>query len=625
VYVKFQENSSYNPNGKQYIISDRSYSIFLKNPVANRITIANMTVFGSKTQFYLENASNTYLTGLNISGGIYGVDVNDAGSDVSSNIHITNNSFFNYMLNDPNVVWNDYYTGSANNYQPTGVRLQDSAYRQDIFIADNEFSGWFDSARIGSQLGRADNMAFIRNFVHSNMDDGIEVEGLYNLNYNISNNLFMDCFVSLSVAPTNSSLGTTYLYNNLLITNGSVYSDHVGGLWFGRCIKEDGGTTVNAGIVNLTFLNNLCWMDDGTYGVDELQSFKTKLVNLSYYNNILYSTGYQELMSGGGNTTDNTKRDYNLYKSLSSQYFTRWNNFSDTTTYTSLATAKASGKDKGQWDNHSIDASPAWDTSYTGNFTRFTPNASSPLIDAGAGLFVQEQEPDVFGNPAYLPRDIGPVEYQPPYNSTSTNVPYNLKSRIYADGKYRYMTFGTVVNSNLSIRNWTAYSDLSARPKVMDIQFLNSTLNETKFALNVSQSMPLNYTITGLNPSSVFRIYRNATYLSNFTSNSTGGGTFSQTEIVGYYIITLGINSTGTSPEDTCSCPGAGNPWLIDFSDNCVISTACSVSDFGIASTSTGTWLINSTITVSGTLYLNMSNGQYLNMTNCNAGYIKKV
>jgi hypothetical protein len=65
----------------------------------------------------------------------------------------------------------------------------------------------------------------------------------------------------------------------------------------------------------------------------------------------------------------------------------------------------------------------------------FAPRWDSPVIDAGTDVDIEEK--DYLGNPIYGPRDIGAIEYQPPYTMGVDPVDIAGNVRVYGDGKFR--------------------------------------------------------------------------------------------------------------------------------------------------------------------------------------------
>lgn len=108
-------------------------------------------------------------------------------------------------------------------------------------------------------------------------------------------------------------------------------------------------------------------------------------------------------------------------------------------------------------DRNSIEAEPLLENSSGayGNPRDFAPRWDSPLIDAGD---VTDTEEDFFGNPIYGPRDIGAVEYQPPYQMGINPIDVAGNARVYGDGRFRYtrpLSGVTVPLAILSVGNNT--------------------------------------------------------------------------------------------------------------------------------------------------------------------------
>lgn len=93
-----------------------------------------------------------------------------------------------------------------------------------------------------------------------------------------------------------------------------------------------------------------------------------------------------------------------------------------------------------------------------------------------------------------------------------------------------------------------------------------------------------------------------------FSFNSTDYGTLTNIIWGVYYNDSLGnYNWTqnwtiNLNQGDTCSCPASGD-WLIDCSDNCIISTECDMQGNDVHTYGTGDWILASKIFNFGTIY----------------------
>ena len=81
---------------------------------------------------------------------------------------------------------------------------------------------------------------------------------------------------------------------------------------------------------------------------------------------------------------------------------------------------------------------------------------------------------DYFEKSIYGKRDIGPIEYQPPYDLGKDNIDISSPIRIYSDGKFRYTSeVSNGTNANLSIRpkdGWPQYDKNERRDQWMDLE-----------------------------------------------------------------------------------------------------------------------------------------------------------
>lgn len=162
-------------------------------------------------------------------------------------------------------------------------------------------------------------------------------------------------------------------------------------------------------------------------------------------------------------------------------------------------------------------------------------------------------------------------------------------------------------NKSVLINNFTAtYEELTEEPpaattpsQVIDVMIYNIT----------STTFWTNWTYTDA-ATDLAIIYLNGTYAGNISyptnyadfAGGTPGSTYNVT--IRAYDNTAGENSTDsdenqdliTLPTSTCTCPGPGNNWEIDMTDNCNITTPCNLVPGNLTFINTGTVMCNTSI-----------------------------
>ena len=138
-------------------------------------------------------------------------------------------------------------------------------------------------------------------------------------------------------------------------------------------------------------------------------------------------------------------------------------------------------EDNTPFDNHSIIAGPqeTFINPEPDEPGDFYPRWDSPTIDAGNDSILRRLDyfKDFNGNPIYGTRDIGALEYQPPYTMGFDKIEAPSSIRVYHDGGFRYLersqTSQTISFSAMPSVGFESYDDDEIRPTLMDIEIMN--------------------------------------------------------------------------------------------------------------------------------------------------------
>ncbi len=163
----------------------------------------------------------------------------------------------------------------------------------------------------------------------------------------------------------------------------------------------------------------------------------------------------------------------------------------------------------------------------------FSPIQFSPLIDSGTAA---TSTTDFLGNPIYGTQDMGPIEYQPPYTMGTDQLAGNAHIRLYANGKYRYLSATSTTNTvpltltpkgGFTKNNYNQYLDvtISTWDSVNTFKkvFTESSSNIDAITLN---------TVGDMKPNAKYNVLVNGA--SYTTKNSNKNGVLSFTYYGGY-------------------------------------------------------------------------------------------
>ena len=148
----------------------------------------------------------------------------------------------------------------------------------------------------------------------------------------------------------------------------------------------------------------------------------------------------------------------------------------------------------------------------------FTLSYLSPAIDAGT--VVSERTTDKNGNPIYGTPDIGPFEYQPPYE-IGDGVISKDAIRIYGDGMYRNISSNAVSNVNLDVEPQDGYS---AQDKDFFMDISSIIWNEAVKSWDASSDVEasVSFTVGSLVPEATYQIKVDDVVYSTVKANDSG-------------------------------------------------------------------------------------------------------
>lgn len=286
---------------------------------------------------------------------------------------------------------------------------------------------------------------------------------------------------------------------------------------------------------NQYFLNNLVW--NTQYGIEHwLEPASSSMRDIYYENNTIVNSGggwgNSQRPDGGngraflsyGNTAKNSNifvRN-NAFINATESIFESWNTgwFSGLVAGYNFYHNKfgplfqihsaSSSLSLAGWQEDAVeeigsiasDQHPKMSGIQTNNFV---PDFDSALVDAGMHL---GKKSDFLGNPIYGAPDIGAYEFQPPYLMGKNKIDVGAGARIYADGKFRYLSEPTKVYANLIVKPITGkfkiFTAGEARPAWLDVEGIVWTSSTKKWIVNTKSKIL--QTIGDLKPKSKYEV-----------------------------------------------------------------------------------------------------------------------
>jgi len=243
--------------------------------------------------------------------------------------------------------------------------------------------------------------------------------------------------------------------------------------------------------------------------------------------------------------------------------------------------------------------------------SNLSPKWDSPVIDAGVDL---GRGLDIEMNPIYGARDIGPVEYQPPYKIGSDSPEIKRALRLYNDGKFRY-TGSATSNGGAKLvvkpdSGWPSLDWDDARDLVMDmdIQTWDKTGDQAR---SIKTTVPktgvkYSYNMGDLISGSTYEVKVDGASIGKQKADSSGFITFTVTHKTTSTTITS-AKTAGSDGDNTIGNPTTGDPFIfnISVSDNIAVKNVYVEYWFGsqshINKTMSGTGPYTYSITVPNT------------------------
>ena len=358
-----------------------------------------------------------------------------------------------------------------------------------------------DRGGIGSYQGN--NITITNNEVYRNSQDDsggdfeISVVGV-NSPFLITNNYVHDCIqgcFQIAEGGNNSVIA-----NNIINKFGTTSFDpNIGSEGRHGAIRIGGGM---GGATGVQILNNVIYGGAMSTAVNHgsISVGKFDVSGMVVKNNIFFQNNNKDLYIKAGATTTGFMFEKNLYYKTDLTNNWQWKgiNYSTLSAWQSAASL----------DRSSFVANPLF-VNAGGNYsqkTDFQPQLASPLIDAGivTGLTI-----DFAGNPIYGTPDIGPYEYQPPYTIGVHRISPGTPVRVYADGKYRYITANTnAATADLAVTpvggfgsgNYAEFMNLAVNTWQANAPYAKEWTASSSLAVNVV------YTIGDLAASSNYKI-----------------------------------------------------------------------------------------------------------------------
>lgn len=233
--------------------------------------------------------------------------------------------------------------------------------------------------------------------------------------------------------------------------------------------------------------------------------------------------------------------NYNLYQPTNASLFASVDGNLSTISWAAYATNEAN--------------STTSDPLFNSPTSDFSLQYLSPAIDAGTDVSLTE---DANGDPIYGAPDIGPYEYQPPFDITDDEINPTGNIRIYADGKYRYTSaYSGSAEVKLTVTPEAGHFSSSDRRAWMDIS--NISWGTTKeWTASSSLAGTTIFTVGGLTPNTYYLIAVDEATTTAVTgdtciaascaANSSGDLIFTYSG--GYSTHTFTVSSDQTAPAD---------------------------------------------------------------------------
>ena len=242
--------------------------------------------------------------------------------------------------------------------------------------------------------------------------------------------------------------------NRIYYLNNVAHNCDIGGLFFGNNSDDNGDKKVNESI---TIINNIFGErheSDDRYQVNlGIAAVNSSLQEMTFSDNLFHeSSGPVNLRWGIYEWNDPLGRYTASWESHTLMEFKNLSGID----YTGLLE-----KDPRFSNTSTEDYSLQWD---------------SPAIDRGNNTLLAKKGifSDYAGNPIYGKRDLGAMEYQPPYTIGDDSIDVPSTVRIYGDGGFRYINRSSITgNTSFTIKpsgGFSSYGNMDIRPTLFDVE-----------------------------------------------------------------------------------------------------------------------------------------------------------
>lgn len=196
-------------------------------------------------------------------------------------------------------------------------------------------------------------------------------------------------------------------------------------------------------------------------------------------------------------TLKNIVLDHNLYYGLGGENVFRWTSIVNGLAAWQGAIFASNGV---AGESHSVDTDPFFenDSGAWEEDVDFSLRWDSPAIDAGTSMTLPDGaiQGDYFGNKIYGPRDLGAVEYQPPYMMGVNKVNIGADVRVYGDGRFRNTRSPSgsdvalsIIPKNASTEQWVDVAVKDWNEQTKSLSLVSSTLKGS-LTLSISGLRP---------------------------------------------------------------------------------------------------------------------------------------
>jgi len=375
IYLRLKDLDE-NPNEMELYIAEEDQNIIIVNyNGAGTITIENITFKYHRRALETENSSNIVFNNNVIYGGHYGIRLRDTYNQ-AENLTVTKNILYG-MWNFGETWYEDYIKEA---YEETTAIGFNNAPQKNIFINNNTIYDWAGGITpYSTDRAEGCNTEIAYNVFYNGTGSQLEPENT-GCNLSIHHNNISNSWYGLSIGAGECTLQSpcNVTYNIIHLADYIIENETVKYSTYAFKPYTVSGWNVSNWLIEFnTFIakNNAIY-DVYTSGREH------DMKNCTLRNNIMYaynqsSTG--AVISGSGEYNDGNHYDYNLYYFEGEGVFaSRWNNETNTVKYATMADARDSVNNTGNWDLNSKQADPLF---LSGTFQ---PQWNSPACSAAS-------------------------------------------------------------------------------------------------------------------------------------------------------------------------------------------------------------------------------------------------